>query len=67
MEKLYVSTLQNYLKNHLGRKPSQRVRELLEHLFKIGMEDTADRLLLYFRKTFSQRQSLMEELEALPS
>lgn len=64
-ESLYLDMLKAYLANHLGRKPSQRVREFIEHLLEVGKEDLADRLLQYFKATFSERQSLMEELETL--
>ncbi|MBK7410775.1 MAG: hypothetical protein IPJ40_23615 [Saprospirales bacterium] len=63
VEELYMDMLKTYLVNHLGRKPSQRVREMLEHLLEVGRDDVADRLLSYFRQSFSERQSLMEELE----
>lgn len=64
-EALYLDMLKSYLANHLGRKPSQRVREFIEHLLEVGKEDLADRLLQYFKESFSERQSLMEELETL--
>jgi hypothetical protein len=63
---LYRDVLNNYLANHLGRKPSQRVREVLEQLLQAGKNALADQLLNGFRSEFASRQSLMEELEALP-
>ena len=67
VESLYMEILQAYLNNHLGRKPSQRVREVLEQLFEVGMTEMAERLLTRFRSDFSGRQSLMEELEVFHS
>ncbi len=66
-ERLFMEILPGYLNNHLGRKPSQRVREVLENLFEAGMNEVADKLLARFRTDFSARQSLMEELETFHS
>jgi len=66
-ERLYGEILNSFLNNHLGRKPSQRVREMLEQLFGSGMNGVAERLLERFRNDFAGRQSLMEELEVFHS
>lgn len=64
-EQMYLEVLQIYLGNHLGRKPSQRVRESLEGLMETGLSPIADRILARFRADYANRQSLMDELEAL--
>lgn len=62
---LYLEVIKSYLGNHLGRKPSQRVRELLERLREEGPAGLAESLLAQFKNEFSSRQSLMEELEEI--
>lgn len=62
---LYLNVITSYLGNHLGRKPSQRVREMLERLHEKGPAGLAESLLAQFKTEFSGRQSLMEELEEI--
>jgi hypothetical protein len=62
---LYLEVIKSYLGNHLGRKPSQRVRELLERLHEEGPAGLAESLLAQFKNEFSGRQSLMDELEEI--
>lgn len=64
---LYRRLLADYLKNHLGRKASQRIREVLTHLYEIGAETLAEELAEEFRSKYPERHSLMEELELLNS
>lgn len=67
VEDLYMQFLTQYIKNHLGRKPSKRIRETIEHLLSSGFEDLAGRLLETFRSGFPERHSLMEELGTIQS
>lgn len=59
---LYRSLLTDFLRNHLGRKTSQRIREALQRLHEIGAEDMALQLVEEFRAQYPERHSLMEEL-----
>ena len=60
---LYQDLLQSYLSNHLGRKPSQKIRILISQLHQQGAHDLATSLVEDFRRQFPERHSLMEELE----
>lgn len=62
---LYRRLLAEYLNNHLGRKTSQRIREVLAHLQDIGAGELAEELVDEFRAKYPERHSLMEELELL--
>lgn len=61
----YEELMRQYLKSHLGRKPSQKVREVLEYLHTAGLEHIVDRIMQLLRLEFPERQSLMSELEEL--
>ncbi len=61
--KVYESYLTDYLKNHLGRKPSEKVREILNHIYEIGEFGLAEKLVRLIRNQYPERHSLMEELE----
>jgi hypothetical protein len=65
-EELHLDILRAYLNNHLGKTPSQRVRQILENLLEADMREMAVRILTRFRADFPERTSLMEELETLP-
>lgn len=59
---LYKALLNDYVKNHLGRKSSQRVREKLEQLYQIGASEFANELVEDLRSQYAERHSLIEEL-----
>lgn len=64
-KQMHLEVIRDYLGNHLGRKPSQRVRGILESLLEAGHDQLAGGLLEQFKKDYSNRQSLMEELEEI--
>lgn len=59
---LYRKLLTDFLRNHLGRKTSQRIREALQRLHEIGAGNLAVLLVEEFRSQYPERHSLMEEL-----
>ena len=59
---LYRQLLTDFLRNHLGRKTSQRIREALQRLHEIGAGNMAVLLVEEFRSQYPERHSLMEEL-----
>ncbi len=59
---LYESILRQYLKNHLGRVPAQKVGKIIQHIRSIAAHDLADRLVDLLRADFAERHSLMEEI-----
>ncbi len=61
---LYRILLLQYLKNHIGFRPSRRIRELLDHLAEIGAPELASSLISLFKASYPERQSLMEELKS---
>jgi hypothetical protein len=63
LTELYEKLLIQYLNNHLGRKPSQRIRIALGHLHASGFSDLAEELIGKVRAAFPERHSLIEELE----
>lgn len=60
---LYRILLLQYLKNHIGYRPSKRIRELLDHLVTVGAPELAASLITLFKASYPERQSLMEELK----
>lgn len=58
----YEDFLKSFLKHHLGRQTSQKVRLTIQHLHQIGARDLADRLVDEFRMMYRERHTLMEEL-----
>jgi hypothetical protein len=62
---LHRQLLSDYVKNHLGRQTSRKVREVLTHLQEIGAASLADELIHGFRAAYPERHSLMEELSRL--
>jgi len=60
---LYRILLLQYLKNHIGYRPSKRIRELLDHLAAVGAPELAASLITLFKASYPERQSLMEELK----
>ncbi|NJK83459.1 MAG: hypothetical protein HC912_06190 [Saprospiraceae bacterium] len=59
--------LEDYIKHHVGRVPSKKVKLKLEHLFQIGATQIATELIKKFRDEYADRQSLMKELEYFAS
>jgi hypothetical protein len=62
LKELYQRLLTGYLKNHLGRKTSQRIRDCMQHLKEIGQDRLAEELVENFRSEYPERHTLMEEL-----
>lgn len=62
LRELYQKLLTGYLKNHLGRKTSQRIRDCMQHLKEIGQDRLAEELVENFRSEYPERHTLMEEL-----
>jgi hypothetical protein len=60
---LYQNLLEDYIKHHVGRVPSKKIRQKIEHLFDIGAKQVAIALIKKFRYEYADRQSLMKELE----
>jgi len=61
---LHEALLVQYLNTHLGRSPSVKVREIVQHLKKIGEGVFAKELVSKIRHLYADRQSLMEELQS---
>ncbi|MEN0006100.1 MAG: SWIM zinc finger family protein [Bacteroidota bacterium] len=59
---LYQKLLHYYLRNHVGRKPSIKIRTAISQLHDFGLSDLADQLVEEFRNDYAERHSLMEEL-----
>ena len=62
LSRLYKELLTRYLNTHLGRIPSQKIRECIYHLKELGNHQLADELVVEFRAAFPERHTLMEEL-----
>lgn len=62
---LYNELFHHYLKNHVGRKPSEKIRLIIHQLYEKNQEEMAERLIENLRAAFPERHSLMEELELL--
>ena len=60
---LYKKLLNQYLRNHIGRKPSLKIRGVIAKLMEAGEARLAESLVEEFRESYSERHSLMEELE----
>lgn len=59
----YEDFLNSYLTNHIGRIPAVRVSQFIHHLRSIGAHDLVSKLIKDFRASYSERHTLMEELE----
>lgn len=66
LTELYNNLTLQYLRSHLGRKTSQKVRDTLQHLYASGQDAIGAHLLQNFRQEFSERHTLMEELDVFP-
>ncbi len=62
---LYNELFFHYLKNHVGRKPSEKIRVIIHQLYEKNYIELAERLIENLRAAFPERHSLMEELELL--
>lgn len=62
---LYNDLFFHYLKNHVGRKPSEKIRLIIHQLHEKNYDELAERLIENLRSEFPERHSLMEELESL--
>lgn len=60
---LYHHLLHYYLRNHVGRKPSLKIRHSISQLQALGLTRLADQLVEEFRSEYGERHSLMEELD----
>ncbi|MFK7934298.1 MAG: SWIM zinc finger domain-containing protein [Saprospiraceae bacterium] len=58
----YEDFLKSFLRHHLGRQTSQKVRKTIQHLYEIGARDLADRLVDQFRLMYRERHTLIDEL-----
>ena len=63
IKELYLDMTLQYLRSHIGRKTSQKVRETLQHLYQSGNHELGNFLLDRFKQEFPERHTLMEELE----
>lgn len=59
---LYEDLLDGYLRNHLGRQTSVKIRDIFHHLKKIGAKKLVNKLAKQYREEYSERHTLMEEL-----
>lgn len=63
LSEVYRDLVMDYLKDHVGRGTSQKIRSTVEHLQAVGYEQLAEELVTEMRAAFPERHSLMEELE----
>ncbi|MFK7773882.1 MAG: SWIM zinc finger domain-containing protein [Saprospiraceae bacterium] len=59
---LYEDLLDGYLRNHLGRQTSTKIRDIFYHLKKIGAKKLVYKLAKQYREEYPERHTLMEEL-----
>lgn len=62
---LYQKLVMGYLKDHLGRITSQKIRNIIDFLYQTGRSSMADRLIEEMKNTYPERHSLMEELDII--
>lgn len=60
--KLYYEILNSFIRHHLGRKSSEKIRSALQHLKRIGAVKLAAELTDKFRNAYPERFTLIEEL-----
>jgi hypothetical protein len=65
VKSMYKEWLHLYLKDHLGRKTSRNIRQLIEHVIAIGGTEIANMLVEEFTRAYPERHTLIEELYAL--
>ncbi len=59
---LYEELLDGYLRNHLGRQTSEKIRDIFYHLKNIGAKKLVYKLAKQYREQYPERHTLMEEL-----
>lgn len=59
---LYEELLDGYLRNHLGRQTSTKIRDIFYHLRNIGAQKLVYKLTKRYREQYADRHTLMEEL-----
>lgn len=59
---LYEDFLDGYLRNHLGRQTSVKIRDIFYKLNKIGARSLVNKLAKQYRQQYPERHTLMEEL-----
>ena len=62
---MYLYLISDYLAYHLGPVPTQRVRNILLHLRKLGNHDLVHAISDKLIKDFPERPALLQELEIL--
>ncbi len=62
---LYKYLVSEYLDNHLGRVPAQKISSLIHHLKKIAAHDLAYDLMAMIKEKYAERHSLMDEIQLL--
>lgn len=62
---VYRKLVMNYLKDHLGRITSQKIKNVIDFLYQTGRSGMAERLVEEMRDTYPERHSLMEELDII--
>ncbi|PHN03720.1 SWIM zinc finger family protein [Flavilitoribacter nigricans] len=62
---IYRKLVMGYLKDHLGRITSQKIKNIIDFLYQTGRSSMAERLIEEMRKTYPERHSLMEELDII--
>jgi len=62
---MYIYLISDYLKNHLGPVPTQRVRSILLFLRKLGNHNLVHAISDQLVKDFPERPALLGELEIL--
>lgn len=59
---LYEELLDGYLRNHLGRQTSAKIRDIFYHLRNIGAQKLVYKLAKRYREQYAERHTLMEEI-----
>jgi len=62
---LYEDILESFIRHHLGRKSSEKIRLALQHLHDVGARKLARDLTKKFRTHYPERFTLIEELARL--
>jgi hypothetical protein len=60
---LYEELLDGYLRNHLGRQTSVKIKNIFHHLKNIGAKKLVYKLAKQYREEYPERHTLMEELD----
>ena len=65
VNRLYEDILNGFIRHHLGRQSSEKIRLALQHLHDIGARKLARSLTNKFRTEYPERFTLIEELARL--